>query len=137
MRGARMLVPRLACQIVRRLRGLASSSRPATHAFRLFVSSGRLLLDSEEHRMSMPPGPLRAVPASQADEDAVRDLHRQLLKAWNRRAADDFAALFSEDASAVGFDGSQMDGRQQIATDIGAVLADHIAAAYVGKIANV
>ena len=49
--------------------------------------------------------------ASRTDEDAVSGLHRQLLDAWNRRAAEDFAALFAEDAYVVGFDGSQMDGR--------------------------
>ena len=75
--------------------------------------------------------------ASQADEDAVSGLHYQLLDAWNRRAADDFAALFAEDAYVVGFDGSQMDGREQIATDIGAVFVDHVTATYVGKIEDV
>jgi uncharacterized protein (TIGR02246 family) len=87
--------------------------------------------------MSMPPGQLRAEPESQSVEDAVSDLHTQLLAAWNRRAAADFAALFAKDAYAVGFDGSQMDGREQIANDIGAVFADHVTATYVGKIQDV
>jgi uncharacterized protein (TIGR02246 family) len=87
--------------------------------------------------MSVPPGRLQALPGSQADKDAVSDLHRQLLNAWNRRAVGDFAALFAEDAYAVGFDGSQMDGRQQIATEIGAVFVDHVTATYVGKIEDV
>jgi uncharacterized protein (TIGR02246 family) len=91
----------------------------------------------EEYLMSMPPRRLHAAPASRAGEDAVGELHRQLLNAWNRRAAEDFGALFAEDAYVVGFDGSQMDGRQQIATDIGAVFADHITATYVGKIEDV
>jgi uncharacterized protein (TIGR02246 family) len=76
----------------------------------------------------------RSLSASGADEDAISTLYRKLLDAWNRRAAEDFAALFAEDAYAVGFDGSQMNGRQQIATDIGAVFADHVTATYVGKI---
>jgi uncharacterized protein (TIGR02246 family) len=87
--------------------------------------------------MTMPPGPLQAAPASQANEDAVIDLHRHLLEAWNRRSAEDFAALFAQDAYAIGFDGSQMDGRQQIATEIGAVFADHVTATYIGKIEDV
>lgn len=33
----------------------------------------------------------------------------QPLEAWNRRSADDFAALFTPDGSAIGFDGSPMD----------------------------
>ena len=36
--------------------------------------------------------------------------YRQLLEAWNRRDADGFAAVFTEDGSAVGFDGSMMNG---------------------------
>ena len=87
--------------------------------------------------MTMPPGPLQAAPAGQADDDAVSDLHRHVLEVWNRLPAEDFAALFAEDAYAIGFDGSQMDGRQQIATDIGAVFADHVTATYVGKIEDV
>ena len=42
-----------------------------------------------------------------------------------------------EDAYVVGFDGSQMDGREQIATDIGAIFADHVTTTYVGKIEDV
>jgi uncharacterized protein (TIGR02246 family) len=75
--------------------------------------------------------------ASRADVEMVSSLHKQLLDAWNRRAAADFAALFAEDAYVVGFDGSQMEGRRQIAADIGAVFADHVTATYVGKIEGV
>ena len=44
---------------------------------------------------------------SRTDEDAVSELHKQVLDAWNRRDAADFAALFAVDAYVVGFDGSQ------------------------------
>ena len=79
----------------------------------------------------------RSLSASGADEDAISTLYRELLAAWNRRAADDFAALFAGDAYVVGFDGSQMDGRDQIATDIGAIFADHVTATYVGQIEDI
>jgi len=75
--------------------------------------------------------------ASRADEDAVQALYNALLDAWNRRAANDFAATFADDAYVVGFDGSQMTGRDQIATEIGAIFADHLTARYVGKIEEV
>jgi len=75
--------------------------------------------------------------ARRTDEDAVSDLHKQLLDAWNRRDAADFAALFAEDAYVVGFDGSQMDGREQIAADLGAIFADHVTATYVGQIEDI
>ena len=38
----------------------------------------------------------------------VVELYTQLLEAWNARSADAFAALFTADASVVGFDGSQI-----------------------------
>jgi uncharacterized protein (TIGR02246 family) len=70
----------------------------------------------------------RSLSASGADADAISTLYMELLATWNRRAADGFAALFAWDAYVVGFDGSQMDGREQIATDIGAIFADHVTA---------
>jgi len=79
----------------------------------------------------------RSLSASGADEDAISTLYGELLATWNRRAADDFAALFAGDAYVVGFDGSQMDGREQIANDIGAIFADHVTATYVGQIEDI
>lgn len=35
-------------------------------------------------------------------EDAVRKLYEDLLVAWNRRRADEYAALFADDGFAVG-----------------------------------
>ena len=39
-------------------------------------------------------------------EMEVHALYRQLLDGWNKRSADGFAALFTNDGSVVGFDGS-------------------------------
>jgi len=52
-------------------------------------------------------------------------------------AADDYAALFTADAAVIGFDGSQMNGRAQIASEIGAIFAEHLTAAYVGIVQDV
>ena len=47
-------------------------------------------------------------------------LYTRLLEAWNRRSAGDFAALFEPDGHAIGFDGSQMNGRAEIAPALNA-----------------
>ena len=52
-------------------------------------------------------------------------VYRQLLEAWNRRDADDFAATFTEDGSCVGFDGSMMNGRAEIASTLRGIFEHH------------
>ena len=75
--------------------------------------------------------------AQSHDPDDIGTLYQQLLESWNRRDAAAYAALFAEDASVVGFDGSQMSGRAEIATEIGRIFADHPTSRYVGKIREV
>jgi len=75
--------------------------------------------------------------AQSHDPAGIGTLYQQLLENWNRRDAVAFAALFAEDASVVGFDGSQMNGRAEIATEIGQIFADHPTSRYVGKIREV
>jgi uncharacterized protein (TIGR02246 family) len=72
-----------------------------------------------------------------ADETAVRTLYQQLLTAWNERSAERFAALFAEDGSMVGFDGSVVNGRASITEEIGQIFANHMTATYVGKVREV
>jgi uncharacterized protein (TIGR02246 family) len=50
-----------------------------------------------------------------ADERAIRALHGQALDAWGAGNGKAFAAPFSDDALFIGFDGSVMRGREQIA----------------------
>lgn len=64
-------------------------------------------------------------------------LYTHLLEAWNRRDAEAFAGLFATTGSVVGFDGSQMNGRAAIASELSAIFAHHPTAAYVGKIREV
>jgi uncharacterized protein (TIGR02246 family) len=64
-------------------------------------------------------------------------LYEQLLDAWNRRDAKAFAALFADDGSAVGFDGSQMDDRSEIETTLAAIFKDHQTARYVARVREV
>src|ERR671911_1780695 len=51
-----------------------------------------------------------------ADEVAVRDLYRELMDGWNRGSGEAFAAVFTEDGDLIGFDGTHLKGRAEIAT---------------------
>jgi uncharacterized protein (TIGR02246 family) len=67
----------------------------------------------------------------------VESLYRALLDAWNRTDAAGFASLFLPEGQSVGFDGSEMDGAEQIRTSLEAIFADHRPATYVGKVRSV
>ncbi|MFE7324112.1 SgcJ/EcaC family oxidoreductase [Streptomyces sp. NPDC057565] len=67
---------------------------------------------------------------------AVRDLYETLLRAWNHRDAQGYAALFAPDAAMIGFDGSQVRG-SEVAGHLAPIFADHPTAAYVWKIREV
>jgi uncharacterized protein (TIGR02246 family) len=64
-------------------------------------------------------------------------LYTRLLEAWNRRSGEDFAALFDTGGSAVGFDGTEMHGREAIAAALRGVFETHATAAYVARIREV
>jgi uncharacterized protein (TIGR02246 family) len=64
--------------------------------------------------------------------DTAGKLYRRILAAWNDDDAQAFAAAFAQDGEVVGFDGSQMRGRSEIAAQLGAIFADHATGAYVG-----
>jgi uncharacterized protein (TIGR02246 family) len=72
-----------------------------------------------------------------ADNEAVRTLYRNLLESWNRQNASDMAALFVDDANVIGFDGSQLDGRQAIEAEMARIFRDHPTGAYVGIVREV
>ena len=50
------------------------------------------------------------------DEAAIRALYQQLMDGWNRGSGEAFAAPFAEDGELVGFDGTHLKGRQEIAS---------------------
>jgi uncharacterized protein (TIGR02246 family) len=70
-------------------------------------------------------------------EDAVTSLYRQLIDAWNASDAGAMAAALAPDGLVVGFDGSQMVGREEVTTELGRVFADHETANYVTKVRSV
>lgn len=76
-----------------------------------------------------------SVPSS--DEMEVRKLYQQIMAGWNEHNAEKFAAPFAEDGDVIGFDGSQMAGRSEIAATLGQIFADHVTASYVSKVKSV
>ena len=51
-----------------------------------------------------------------ADEAAIRALYQQFMDGWNAANGDAFAAPFEEYGDLVGFDGTHIKGRQEIAS---------------------
>lgn len=74
---------------------------------------------------------------SSSEETAVRTLYHQLLSTWNAHDADEFAGLFAEDGNVVGFDGSQLNGREEIRSELQRIFKDHVTSRYVAKIREV
>jgi uncharacterized protein (TIGR02246 family) len=68
------------------------------------------------------------------EENEVRELYEHVLASWNRRDARGFAALFQDNGECIGFDGSQLIGRAEIAETLRQIFADHLTAPYFGKI---
>jgi uncharacterized protein (TIGR02246 family) len=75
--------------------------------------------------------------SGKSEETEVRLLHQELLKAWNEKNARKMADLMAENGNLVGFDGSQIDGRQQVESVLGKIFADHPTAAYVAIVREV
>lgn len=70
-------------------------------------------------------------------DGAVRALYRQLLDRWNRQDALGLAALFAEEGSIVGFDGSAVDGRLAIEMHLVPIFNRHPTPTYIAKVREV
>ncbi len=68
------------------------------------------------------------------DPSVIEHLYKQLNDAWNKQDASEYASLFAENSSVVGFDGSQMNSKREIESEISKIFAQHQTAAYVGKV---
>ena len=71
------------------------------------------------------------------DPSVIEHLYKQLNDAWNNQDASEYASLFAENSSVVGFDGSQMNSKREIESEISKIFAHHQTAAYVGKVREV
>jgi uncharacterized protein (TIGR02246 family) len=70
-------------------------------------------------------------------EDTATSLYRQMIDGWNARDADAMAAPLATDGLMIGFDGSQMHGRDEVAAELGSIFADHETATFVTKVRSV
>ncbi|MCY9516008.1 SgcJ/EcaC family oxidoreductase [Paenibacillus apiarius] len=67
----------------------------------------------------------------------VRALYQQLIEAWNNRSARAMAELFAEEGELIGFDGSQVLGRNEIFAHLEPIFEHHPTAIFVSKVKNV
>jgi uncharacterized protein (TIGR02246 family) len=72
-----------------------------------------------------------------ARTDDVEALYFSLLQRWNAQDAPGMAALFAPAGQVVGFDGSELDGREAIAASMREIFAHHKTPAYVAKVRSV
>jgi uncharacterized protein (TIGR02246 family) len=76
--------------------------------------------------------------ATSADWDrGARGLYAQLLEAWNKRNARDFALLFTSEGNLVGFDGSQVNGQLEIGAHLTQIFSHHQTPTYVSIVREV
>jgi uncharacterized protein (TIGR02246 family) len=101
------------------------------HARRLNACS---ILDSRRIRIMTSSQPNSS---ETSGDSPIAALYHQLLDNWNRRDASAFAALFDDEGQSIGFDGSPMSGRDEIAKTLGQIFADHVTATYVAKIRDI
>lgn len=71
------------------------------------------------------------------DEQAIEELYHTLITAWNNRDTKAFAALFADEGDVVGFDGSQLNGRGSIETELASIFLQHRTAPFVSKVEEV
>jgi uncharacterized protein (TIGR02246 family) len=71
------------------------------------------------------------------DMSEVDELYRQLIDGWNANDARAMTELLAEDALVIGFDGSQMVGRDEAESELAQIFADHRTATYVTKVRSV
>jgi uncharacterized protein (TIGR02246 family) len=67
----------------------------------------------------------------------VRELYTSLLNYWNDMDAAGYADCFADDGNMVGFDGSVINGRNDICDHLAGVFVDHRVARYVAKVREV
>jgi uncharacterized protein (TIGR02246 family) len=70
-------------------------------------------------------------------ETPVARLYADLLDRWNRRDAAGMAALYAPKGGQVGFDGSIVNGRDEIAAHLAPIFRDHPTPRFVGKVREV
>jgi uncharacterized protein (TIGR02246 family) len=72
-----------------------------------------------------------------AADRETRELYRQLLEAWDKRNARDFALLFTPDGNIVGFDGTLVFGQAEVGAHLSEIFSHHQTARYVSIVREV
>ncbi len=72
-----------------------------------------------------------------AADKGIRELYRQLLEAWDKRNARDFALLFAPDGNIVGFDGTQVFGQAAVGAHLSEVFSHHQTSRYISIVREV
>ncbi|MBL0744609.1 SgcJ/EcaC family oxidoreductase [Chryseolinea lacunae] len=70
-------------------------------------------------------------------ERPIQNLYAQLLQHWNDRDANGFSRLFHPQGLAIGFDGSELQGREAIYRELSAVFRDHSTGSYVARVKTI
>jgi uncharacterized protein (TIGR02246 family) len=70
-------------------------------------------------------------------EDAARRLYADLIEGWNAGDAEAMGGVLDARSLVVGFDGSQLVGRDAATRELGRIFADHPTARYVTKVRSV
>ena len=52
-------------------------------------------------------------------EDEIAELYERLIEGWNANDAAAMAAPLAQDALMIGYDGSQMSGREEVVRELG------------------
>jgi uncharacterized protein (TIGR02246 family) len=71
------------------------------------------------------------------NEAIIKQLHQQLLTAWNNQDANEMASLFSDNGTVVGFDGSENNGKAVIDREMSKIFKDHQTARFVWQVREV
>jgi uncharacterized protein (TIGR02246 family) len=69
--------------------------------------------------------------------ESVRRIYRNLIAGWNAGDAAAMTRDFDDDAEIVGFDGTEMSGREAIAAYLAGIFANHKVASYVTLVREV
>jgi uncharacterized protein (TIGR02246 family) len=87
----------------------------------------------EERTMS----PKTSIDSRFGCEAEVRALYRQMLNGWNQRNPEAIASLFVDEGDVISADGSELRGREAIASVHRKVFADRPTGIFIGKVRNV
>jgi uncharacterized protein (TIGR02246 family) len=70
-------------------------------------------------------------------QDDVQNLYQTLIDAWNKRDAKRMAEQFSEQGVQIGFDGSMVNGKEEILSHLQPIFENHPTAPFVTKVKDI